>query len=102
MSTQTPRPPPAPVAAFLSPVLWVMERPDRFDMYSCGVTLLQLAFTTLRNDNALIAFNRRLEALKWVWGSGGFAVVRLIVGGAGMPWSCWPAPLAYGGWLGTA
>lgn len=32
MSTQTPRPPPAPVAAFLSPVLWRMETPDRFDM----------------------------------------------------------------------
>ncbi|GFH05756.1 thylakoid associated Ser/Thr-protein kinase stt7 [Haematococcus lacustris] len=32
MSTQTPRPPPAPVAAFLSPILWQMEHPDRFDM----------------------------------------------------------------------
>jgi hypothetical protein len=33
MSTQTPRPPPAPVAAFLSPILWRMENPDRFDMW---------------------------------------------------------------------
>ncbi len=32
MSTQTPAPPPAPVAALLSPVLWRMETPDRFDM----------------------------------------------------------------------
>jgi hypothetical protein len=32
MSIQTPRPPPAPVAAFLSPVLWRMEGPDKFDM----------------------------------------------------------------------
>jgi len=65
MSTQTPRPPPKPVAAFLSPVLWRMENPDRFDMYSCGVTLLQMAFPALRSDNAIIAFNRRLEALNW-------------------------------------
>ncbi|KAG2452996.1 hypothetical protein HYH02_002333 [Chlamydomonas schloesseri] len=65
MSTQTPRPPPKPVAAFLSPVLWTMEKPDRFDMYSCGITLLQMVFSHLRNDNALIAFNKRLQELKW-------------------------------------
>lgn len=58
MSTQTPRPPPPPVAAFLSPVLWRMENPDRFDMYSCGVTLLQMAFLNLRTDNALVAFRK--------------------------------------------
>lgn len=61
MSTQTVRPPPAPVAAFLSPVLWGMESPDKFDMYSCGVTMLQMAFPSLRNDNNLIAFNRKLD-----------------------------------------
>jgi hypothetical protein len=33
MSTSTPRAPPAPVAAFLSPVLWYLNGPDRFDMY---------------------------------------------------------------------
>ncbi|EFJ43255.1 hypothetical protein VOLCADRAFT_96564 [Volvox carteri f. nagariensis] len=65
MSTQTPRPPPKPVAAFLSPVLWGMERPDRFDMYSCGVCMLQMIFAHLRNDNNLIAFNKRLQELKW-------------------------------------
>ncbi|GFR46678.1 hypothetical protein Agub_g8295 [Astrephomene gubernaculifera] len=65
MSTQTPHPPPKPVAAFLSPVLWAMERPDRFDMYSCGVTMLQLVFPHLRNDNTLCAFNKRLQDLKW-------------------------------------
>ena len=58
MSTQTPRPPPKPVAAFLSPVLWRMNRPDVFDSYSCGVTLLQMAFPGLRTDNQLIAFNK--------------------------------------------
>ncbi|GIM05771.1 hypothetical protein Vretimale_10236 [Volvox reticuliferus] len=65
MSTQTPRPPPKPVAAFLSPVLWAMERPDRFDMYSCGVTMVQMIFAHLRNDNNLIAFNKRLQELRW-------------------------------------
>jgi serine/threonine protein kinase len=29
MSTQTPRAPPAPVAALLSPVLWQLNAPDR-------------------------------------------------------------------------
>lgn len=42
MSTQTASPPPKPVAALLSPVLWAMEGPDKFDMYSAGITLLQV------------------------------------------------------------
>lgn len=61
MSTQTPRAPPAPVAALLSPVLWQLNAPDRFDMFSVGVTLLQLAFPRLRNDNALVAFNKSMS-----------------------------------------
>ena len=39
--TQTPRAPPPPVAAMLSPILWQLNCPDRFDMYSAGVLLLQ-------------------------------------------------------------
>lgn len=35
MSRQTATPPPKPVAALLSPVLWQMEHPDKFDMYRC-------------------------------------------------------------------
>ena len=58
MSTQTVRPPPLPVAAFLSPVLWRMEAPDRFDMYSCGITLLQMVFAPLRTDSAIAVFNK--------------------------------------------
>jgi serine/threonine protein kinase len=42
MSRQTPRPPPKPVAALLSPVLWQMEGPDKFDMYSVGITMMQV------------------------------------------------------------
>ncbi|GMH32543.1 hypothetical protein BSKO_00377 [Bryopsis sp. KO-2023] len=65
MSTQTPKAPPAPVAALLSPVLWQLEQPDRFDMYSVGIILMQMAFPNLRSDNNLIAFNRKLESLDY-------------------------------------
>lgn len=54
-----------PLAAFLSPVLWRLNNPDRFDMYSVGVIFMQLAFQPLRADSGLIAFNKRLEALNW-------------------------------------
>lgn len=58
MSKQTPKAPAAPVAAFLSPILWQLEQPDRFDLYSVGIIFLQLVFANLRSDNNLIAFNR--------------------------------------------
>lgn len=45
---QTPRAPPLPVAALLSPILWRLNRPDKFDMYSVGVLFLQLTFANLR------------------------------------------------------
>lgn len=61
MSTQTPSAPPAPVAAALSPVLWQMNLPDRFDIYSAGLIFLQMAFPSLRNDSSLIQFNRQLK-----------------------------------------
>lgn len=65
MSTSTPRAPPIPVAATLSPILWRLNNPDRFDMYSAGMALLQMSFPNLRSDNNLIAFNRRLETFQW-------------------------------------
>ncbi|KAL4422647.1 hypothetical protein ABPG75_008844 [Micractinium tetrahymenae] len=66
MSKQTPRAPPAPVAALLSPVLWRLNAPDRFDMYSVGVVLLQMAFPVLRQDNTLVQFNKTLaEQYGW-------------------------------------
>lgn len=58
MSTQTPRAPPLPIAAGLSPILWRLNSPDRFDMWSAGVVLLQLAFSPLRTDTNIIAFNK--------------------------------------------
>lgn len=62
MSTQTPRAPPVPVAATLSPILWRLNNPDRFDMYSAGVLLLQMVFAPLRTDNALVSPLQKLVA----------------------------------------
>ena len=45
---QTPRAPPLPLAATLSPILWRLYSPDRFDMYSVGMLFLQMAFPPLR------------------------------------------------------
>ncbi|XP_074585511.1 LOW QUALITY PROTEIN: serine/threonine-protein kinase STN7, chloroplastic [Curcuma longa] len=61
MSTQTPSAPSAPVAAALSPVLWQLNLPDRFDIYSLGLIFLQMAFPSLRSDNSLVQFNRQLK-----------------------------------------
>ncbi|KAL9253118.1 Serine/threonine-protein kinase STN7, chloroplastic-like protein [Drosera capensis] len=61
MSTQTPSAPSAPVAALLSPVLWQMNLPDRFDIYSAGLIFLQMAFPSFRSDSNLIQFNRQLK-----------------------------------------
>ncbi|KAF9618258.1 hypothetical protein IFM89_000893 [Coptis chinensis] len=61
MSTQTPSAPSVPVAAALSPVLWQMNLPDRFDIYSTGLIFLQMAFPPLRTDSGLIQFNRQLK-----------------------------------------
>ncbi|KAK9118434.1 hypothetical protein Scep_016527 [Stephania cephalantha] len=61
MSTQTPSAPSAPVATALSPVLWQLNLPDRFDIYSAGLIFMQMAFPSLRSDSALIQFNRQLK-----------------------------------------
>ncbi|KAK2357786.1 serine/threonine-protein kinase STN8, chloroplastic [Trifolium repens] len=37
---ETPSPPPAPIAAFFSPILLQLNSPDLFDMYSAGIVLL--------------------------------------------------------------
>lgn len=52
------RAPPRPLAALLSPILWRLNSPDRFDMYSTGITFLQLVFALLQSDNGLAAFNK--------------------------------------------
>ncbi|KAK4430174.1 Serine/threonine-protein kinase STN7, chloroplastic [Sesamum alatum] len=65
MSTQTPSAPSAPVATALSPVLWQLNLPDRFDIYSAGLMFLQMAFPALRTDSGLIQFNRQLKRCEY-------------------------------------
>ncbi|KAK7287027.1 hypothetical protein RJT34_22441 [Clitoria ternatea] len=67
---ETPSPPPEPIAAFLSPILWQLNSPDLFDMYSAGIVLLQIAIPTLRSPAALKNFNLEIkncgyELKKW-------------------------------------
>jgi len=65
MSTRTPVAPPRPIAALLSPVLWQLNRPDKFDVYAVGLSTMQMVFPSLRKDANLIAFRRTLEGLDW-------------------------------------
>ncbi|KAJ1388209.1 Serine/threonine-protein kinase, active site [Sesbania bispinosa] len=58
---ETPSPPPEPIAAFLSPILWQLNSPDLFDMYSAGIVLLQMAIPSLRSPAALKNFNLEMK-----------------------------------------
>ncbi|XP_031396994.1 serine/threonine-protein kinase STN8, chloroplastic [Punica granatum] len=58
---ETPSPPPEPIAAFLSPILWQLNSPDLFDMYSAGIVLLQMAIPTLRSTAGLKNFNTEIR-----------------------------------------
>ncbi|OVA13703.1 Protein kinase domain [Macleaya cordata] len=60
---ETPKPPPEPIAALLSPIVWQLNSPDLFDMYSVGITLLQMAIPTLRSTAGLKNFNSELKAV---------------------------------------
>ncbi|KAK7294887.1 hypothetical protein RJT34_17786 [Clitoria ternatea] len=53
--------PPEPIAAFLSPILWQLNSPDLFDMYSAGIVLLQMAIPTLRSPAGLKNFNLQMN-----------------------------------------
>ncbi|OIS98024.1 PREDICTED: serine/threonine-protein kinase STN8, chloroplastic [Nicotiana attenuata] len=63
MPEETPKPPPEPVAALLSPVLWQLNSPDLFDTYSAGIVLLQMAVPNLRSTAGLKNFNRELQVV---------------------------------------
>ncbi|KAK3260583.1 hypothetical protein CYMTET_30463 [Cymbomonas tetramitiformis] len=65
MSTSTPSAPPTPVAALLCPILWQLNKPDKFDMYAVGLILLQMQLPSLRSDNGLIAFRKQLEGCNY-------------------------------------
>jgi len=49
-------------AMAVSPVLWAAHRPDRFDSWSAGVVLLQLALPAMRAPRALATFKEDYAA----------------------------------------
>lgn len=57
-----PRPPIPALAALLAPLAWTYGRPDLFDTYSAGITLLQMAVPQLRTATAQRSFNGDLAA----------------------------------------
>lgn len=63
MPEETPKPPPEPVAALLSPFLWQLNSPDLFDTYSAGIVLMQMAVPSLRSTAGLKNFNMELNAV---------------------------------------
>ncbi|CAN4118244.1 unnamed protein product [Withania somnifera] len=63
MPEETPKPPPEPVAALLSPVLWQLNSPDLFDTYSAGIVLMQMAVPSLRSSAGLKNFNMELNVV---------------------------------------
>ncbi|KAG8377140.1 hypothetical protein BUALT_Bualt09G0137500 [Buddleja alternifolia] len=63
MPEETPNPPPEPIAAILSPILWQLNSPDLFDMYSAGIVLLQMAIPSLRSTAGLKNFNVELKTV---------------------------------------
>jgi len=62
MPEDTPDPPPATVAALLSPFLWVLNKPDRFDVYSAGLVILQMLLPRMRNRSGLREFNNAMKS----------------------------------------
>lgn len=49
-----PEAPPSPLMPLLAPLLFLAHAPDKFDLYSAGLVLLQLAVPTLRADKSLV------------------------------------------------
>ncbi|EPS67798.1 hypothetical protein M569_06977, partial [Genlisea aurea] len=62
MPEETPQPPPEPIAALLSPILWQLNSPDLLDMYSAGIVMLQMAVPSLRSAAGLKNFNVELKS----------------------------------------
>uniref|UniRef100_A0ACD5TG55 Uncharacterized protein n=1 Tax=Avena sativa TaxID=4498 RepID=A0ACD5TG55_AVESA len=62
---ETPTPPAEPIAAILSPILWQLNSPDLFDMYSAGIVLMQMATPGLRSPSGLKNFNSELKAANY-------------------------------------
>ncbi|XP_057435417.1 serine/threonine-protein kinase STN8, chloroplastic-like [Lotus japonicus] len=58
---ETPSLPSEPIAALLSPILWQLNSPDLFDMYSAGIVLMQMAVPALRSPATLKNFNLEIK-----------------------------------------
>jgi len=50
-----------PVALAAGSAAWMRHKPDRFDLYSAGVVMMQLALPSLRTNSGLVTFNRGLK-----------------------------------------
>lgn len=61
MPTTTPNLPPDPLCSLVSPLFWRLNTPDRFDLYSAGLILMQLSMKSLRYDTGMQAFNTELK-----------------------------------------
>ncbi|GAQ91275.1 hypothetical protein KFL_007560030 [Klebsormidium nitens] len=84
--------PPGPLMSLLAPLLFLAHTPDKFDLFSTGLVLMQLAVPTLRYDRNLAQFNVQLAASgydldKWRRSKLNFAQAELEIldanGGAG-------------------
>lgn len=53
--------PPGPLMSLLAPLLFLAHTPDKFDLFSAGLVLMQLAVPTLRYDRNLVSDGGR----KW-------------------------------------
>lgn len=62
---ETPKPPPEPIAAILSPILWQLNSPDLFDMYSVGVIFLQMASPKLRTASSIRIFKSEIKGAQY-------------------------------------
>lgn len=49
------------MAPALSSVLWVQHKPDRFDTWSTGIVMMQMALPPLRNPRGLALFKSEYE-----------------------------------------
>uniref|UniRef100_A0A7I4A2V3 Protein kinase domain-containing protein n=1 Tax=Physcomitrium patens TaxID=3218 RepID=A0A7I4A2V3_PHYPA len=56
MPTSTPTLPPDPLCSMISPLVWFLNTPDRFDLYSAGLILMQLCVKQLRQDVGLVIY----------------------------------------------
>eukprot|EP00466_Bigelowiella_natans_P002241 jgi/Bigna1/91234/estExt_fgenesh1_pg.C_940002 len=53
------------VSMAMAPILWSRHMPDRFDTYSVGIMLMQLALPALRSDQGLRNFNMALKRARY-------------------------------------